>query len=340
MEPSKISFSMDPRTPYAELKSAPWKHPSELAMARDWFYQDHVPRPIFDFASSTVDRRQDAINLVYLWQFRDPRLTHALISTAHLTDAILHDQPGRRQHLSRLAIRSIYAMNFCRFVNALVDRDVRKSSNATIAKDKFAAPAESDAGSGPNRGQSSMYAHALELGLPESFVELRHQAIHDEMPSLEVLRARTAEALEWLWERWWKVNVKGSAEPALSEWEEKHGKWHTIKGQNRAEEVDVWTDQSVLCQNCRKRKRSDQDEGDDDGVNPAEESLHGFNIRKQPNLDAEQPGQDRPPQRRAWVMHFSRGLPESRESPDMHQLEKSRAQAGSGKANVTSSSGT
>ena len=189
---------MAPSTPYSQLSPAPWKHPSELAMVRDWFYPERVSRSVFDLPASHGDRRQDAINLVSLWQFRDPKLTHALVATAHLTDAVLHDQPGRRDSLSNLALRGIYAMTFCRFVNALVDRDVRRSTTTTIARNKVVA--ESDIGSGPHRGQSSMYAHALKLGLPESFVELRHQAIHDDMPSLEVLRAMTGEALEWLWQ--------------------------------------------------------------------------------------------------------------------------------------------
>lgn len=48
-----------------------------------------------------------------------------------------------------------------------------------------------------------MYQVAKEIDLPASFVELRHQAIHEDLPSLVVLRRATARALEWLWDYYW-----------------------------------------------------------------------------------------------------------------------------------------
>lgn len=193
-----------------------------------------------------------------------------MLSTAHLTDATLHDQPGRRDQLSGMALRSIYAMAFSRFVNALVDRDVRKSTTATIAKDDMAV--DWDDGSASRRGQNSMYAHALKLGLPEAFVDLRHQAIHEDMPSLEVLRMSTRQALDWLWEKWWKYNVKGSAQPALSEWEEKHRRWQTSRDQNGTGGEDGEVDGSCHCQGSEKRKREHQkDENDYNSNSESEE---------------------------------------------------------------------
>lgn len=235
-------------------------------MVRDWLYPEKIARPFFEFASTQVDRRQDAINLINLWNFRDPKLTHTVLSTAHLTDATLHDQPGRREQLSSMALRSIYAIAFSRFVNALVDRDVRKSTTATIAKDNVAV--DSDEGPTSHRGQNSMYTHALKLGLPEAFVELRHQAIHEDMPSLEVLRMSTRQALDWLWERWWKVNVKGDAQPALSEWEEKHRRWKTSKDQFDSGEENGEADDSCCCQTGEKRKRENQEHDDEYDSNP------------------------------------------------------------------------
>ncbi len=298
---------MPPSMPYSQLNPAPWKHPSELAMVRDWFYPQHVSRSLFDFDSMfQIDHRQDAIKLVSLWDFRDSKLNHALIATAHLTDALLHDQPGRRDQLSDLALGSIYAMTFCRFVNGLVDRDVRKSVNATIARD--GAAAESDAASGLHRGQSSMYAHAQALGLPESFVELRHQATHDEMPSLEVLRVTTQEALEWLWERWWKFNVKGSAEPALSQWLEKHGGQNVENGQILHREEELLSDQQLRCHACHQRKRSVREEDQEAESNSGEEGKQGSNRiyrQKDQKINAEQESQQsvlRQPQ--PWVIRF------------------------------------
>lgn len=292
-------------------------------MVRDWFYPEHVPRSSLDFVSSrAVDRRQDAVDLVSLWHFRDPKLTYAVVSTARLTDALLHDRPARREAVSDAALRSIYAMNFCRFVNSLVDRDVRKSATATIARVEVAV--ESDAAaSGHLRGQSSMYANALAMGLPESFVELRHQAIHDnQMPSLEMLRLRTEEALEWLWGRWWKFNAEGSPEPALSMWEEKHGRWSIYRDHVAAEERGTGSKQQTLCPECRKRKWSSQEEDvdDEDGQNTnpepePENRSHDTDRFKQQKLETGEENQTPPPpQRHTWTIDFSGGgYPESGE---------------------------
>ncbi|KAI4131495.1 MAG: hypothetical protein LQ347_002965 [Umbilicaria vellea] len=53
------------------------------------------------------------------------------------------------------------------------------------------------------RHKKSMYQVAKEIDLPASFVELRHQATHEDLPSLVVLRRATAKALEWLWDYYW-----------------------------------------------------------------------------------------------------------------------------------------
>lgn len=49
-----------------------------------------------------------------------------------------------------------------------------------------------------------MYDKAKIVGLPASFVELRHEATHGDLPSLVVLRRAAERALEWLWNDYWK----------------------------------------------------------------------------------------------------------------------------------------
>ena len=49
-----------------------------------------------------------------------------------------------------------------------------------------------------------MYDKAKELKLPAMFVELRHESIHGELPSLVVLRQAAEKALEWLWNDYWR----------------------------------------------------------------------------------------------------------------------------------------
>ena len=41
------------------------------------------------------------------------------------------------------------------------------------------------------------------LGVPASFVELRHEATHRDLPSLVVLRNAAQRSLDWLWEFYW-----------------------------------------------------------------------------------------------------------------------------------------
>lgn len=50
----------------------------------------------------------------------------------------------------------------------------------------------------------SMYDVAKSVGLPATFVELRHQATHEQLPSLTRLRAAARKALAWIWEYYWR----------------------------------------------------------------------------------------------------------------------------------------
>jgi ribosomal biogenesis protein LAS1 len=51
--------------------------------------------------------------------------------------------------------------------------------------------------------RKTMFQRATDLGLPASFVEIRHEATHRELPSLVVLRSNTHRSLEWLWGFYW-----------------------------------------------------------------------------------------------------------------------------------------
>lgn len=60
----------------------------------------------------------------------------------------------------------------------------------------------------------SMYSIAKTIGLPATFVELRHQATHEQLPSLSKLRSAASNALAWIWDFYWKDLVpanKGAA---------------------------------------------------------------------------------------------------------------------------------
>lgn len=50
----------------------------------------------------------------------------------------------------------------------------------------------------------SMYAVAKSVGLPATFVELRHQATHEQLPSLTRLRTAAEKALDWIYAYYWQ----------------------------------------------------------------------------------------------------------------------------------------
>jgi hypothetical protein len=196
-------------------------------MVRDWFYPSRIaPDP---YSIPQPDMRQTAVQHVQMWSFKDSKLPHAIIATANLTDAMLHDTLDRRKAISDWALRSVYAMAFCRFVNGFVDRDIAKAALRATAATKADAGVErstvneEEAGAATStpRGESSMYAHAAAIGMPEEFVDLRHRATHEEMPSLDVLRQMARRGLDWLWERWWRVHATDEPGRALREREER-----------------------------------------------------------------------------------------------------------------------
>ena len=114
-------------------------------------------------------------------------MPHAIEATAQLTAAVLLDTGGTpptdpTTHSSRastLAQRLAYSTAICRFVNGLLD---------PAQQAVFALP---------------MQMLARQFKLPASFVELRHTATHEALPSLAVLRVVAIRALDWLWRDYW-----------------------------------------------------------------------------------------------------------------------------------------
>ncbi|KAI1611007.1 Las1-like-domain-containing protein [Exophiala viscosa] len=200
------------------LQFPPWRHDSELAMIRDWFFPDHAKHDVF--SAPIQDMRQRAIDKVNLWLFKAGQLPAAIVATAGLTEALLHDDQERpARGISDSAMQSIYAMAFARFVNGFVDRDVARSHAAEMALKEDGSEVEEEVL--PSKGENSMYAHAVTIGLPQKFVDLRHQVAHGNMPNVYYMRQMTLQALAWLWERWWVKSVTGDPSKALREVEER-----------------------------------------------------------------------------------------------------------------------
>ena len=67
-----------------------------------------------------------------------------------------------------------------------------------------------------NGQRKTMFQRAVDLGVPASFVELRHEATHRELPALIVLRNATLRSLEWLWDFYWvKVDPHAASMPGV-----------------------------------------------------------------------------------------------------------------------------
>ncbi|KAF2138848.1 uncharacterized protein K452DRAFT_361058 [Aplosporella prunicola CBS 121167] len=145
----------------------PWRDGAELLRVRDWLYHRH---------DGHDDRRLQAVNMVTAWK-RRATLPHAIDSTASLVDAVRLDEMAGT---SALAVRNAYSAAFNRFVTGFCDT-VQHSFR-----------------------KLSMYDMAAALSMPSSFVELRHEATHEELPSLRRLRRATQHALAWLWEHYWQ----------------------------------------------------------------------------------------------------------------------------------------
>ncbi|KAF9924555.1 rRNA-processing protein las1 [Mortierella alpina] len=77
-------------------------------------------------------------------------------------------------------LRMMYSMVFIRFVNGYVDAFQSSRSAKSIA-----------------------YLAVEKVGMPIWFVELRHTATHDYLPSLTILRSATNQALAWINDNYW-----------------------------------------------------------------------------------------------------------------------------------------
>ncbi|KAL2167726.1 hypothetical protein VTG60DRAFT_902 [Thermothelomyces hinnuleus] len=144
--------------------------------------------------------KQEAVARVSMWMQRGG-CPHMVESTALLTAAILSDEvnggPGagsddglaRAARASRAyAVRAAYSAAFSRFVTGLLDSHQDRQR------------------------KMSMYDVAKSVGLPATFVELRHQATHEQLPSLARLRAAADKALDWIWEYYWRGLTAGDSD--------------------------------------------------------------------------------------------------------------------------------
>ncbi|KAK5147911.1 rRNA-processing protein las1 [Rachicladosporium monterosium] len=147
----------------------PWRTHTDLLTVRAQLYYLDTPAP--DARRHAVDR------ILSCWKLRG-NLPHAVESTALLIDAQLHHQSHNSER-SDFALRAVYTAAFTRFVTGFCD--IGRSREGLLQP-------------------SSMLDVAKRIGMPVHFVGLRHEAVHEELPSLGRLVRAVDEGLRWLWE--------------------------------------------------------------------------------------------------------------------------------------------
>lgn len=150
---------------------------------------------------------QQALSMVSVLQLRG-RIPHGVECTALFTAAIVNDNNVSGNSANAFLVRSAYAMAVVRFVNGILD---------PFQQGQFA---------------SALVNIAKVVGLPLSFVELRHAATHEQLPTLEALRTLAQRALEWLLDNFWEELPA----PAQGGW-----KYVELKSRASAEsQITVW----------------------------------------------------------------------------------------------------
>ncbi|KAF8952174.1 rRNA-processing protein las1 [Entomortierella lignicola] len=166
---------MPPKLP----KLVPWHSPAEFIQVHQWFYP-----PLTEDGTPDIQAQERALRRIKAWEARG-KLPHAIDSTAAFVGAIVRDWT---QTCSDQDLRLMYSMVFIRFVNGYVDAFQTSKSAKSIA-----------------------YLAVEKVGMPIWFVELRHTATHDYLPSLTILRSAAQQALAWINDNYWMqqlVSVK------------------------------------------------------------------------------------------------------------------------------------
>ena len=145
-----------------------------------------------------------AIQMVSVWRARCPlELPHAIDTMSHLSELVLRDYyvnvfaatHSNFQDMCELPFRAIGCMELRLAYSAAIIRGVNGLTDAIL---------------NPNHSQS-VHSLAFKLGLPNWLVNIRHDASHNELPSLACLRSCATTLLEWINTKYYyqmKVNLE------------------------------------------------------------------------------------------------------------------------------------
>lgn len=122
----------------------------------------------------------EALGRCDVWRLRDPHLPHAVESTASLASVISQDRIQSTGKVSSTVLRLSYASAVLRTVNGLAD--VLQQQRAVAM---------------------SVAALCVQLGIPAWLVDVRHEATHQILPTISVLRRAAYSLLVYLRSVFW-----------------------------------------------------------------------------------------------------------------------------------------
>ncbi len=149
----------------------PWIDWTEWMMVKNGLYSARMDG---DMAST-----ENALEVVSLWRLRG-RLPHACESSAQLVEIIIKDNQSRSEN----ELKMLYSIAILRGINGLVDPSQQSLYN------------------------DSVHSIATKIGLPTWLVELRHDATHQLLPSLNILREGSKQLLQWYYDNYWQVQME------------------------------------------------------------------------------------------------------------------------------------
>lgn len=149
----------------------PWIDWTEWMSVKNGLYSARIDG---DMAST-----EDALEVVSLWRLRG-RLPHACESSAQLVEIMIKDNQSRSEN----ELKMLYSIAILRGINGLVDPSQQSLYN------------------------DSVHSIATKIGLPTWLVELRHDATHQLLPSLNILREGSKQLLQWYYDNYWQVQME------------------------------------------------------------------------------------------------------------------------------------
>jgi len=158
-------------------QNVPWVSTAEWVFVRDGLF------------SGVPQRQRRAIDRIDAWRCRAQRsLPVSIISTVDLMrlallDEGVHLEPSFPSPVDDTHLRLAYSMALVRFVNLSTEILQKRTAQA-------------------------VHMLAGDMGLPEWLVNIRHEATHYTLPSMDLLRNGVSVALEWLKLTYWDEQSK------------------------------------------------------------------------------------------------------------------------------------